>query len=71
MASCKNAVNALEPRMREIARIGIAGNYARVEWTTDGTNKGAQRFYDRLGAARPGKVNYRVAGNDLKRLAGL
>jgi GNAT superfamily N-acetyltransferase len=55
--------------MQEIARVGLAGNYARVEWTTDGTNTGAQRFYNRLGASRPDKVNYRLAGDDLKRLA--
>ena len=57
--------------MGEIARIGLAGNYARVEWTTDGTNTGAQRFYDRLGVPRPDKVNYRLAGDDLTRLARL
>lgn len=57
--------------MAEIAHIGMAGNYARVEWTTDGTNTGAQRFYDRLGVPRPDKVNYRLAGEDLKRLAKL
>jgi len=60
-----------EMLMREIARIGLAGNYVRVDWTTDGTNTGAQRFYDRLGVPRPNKINYRLAGNDLKRLAGL
>jgi GNAT superfamily N-acetyltransferase len=60
-----------EALMREIARVGIAGNYARVEWTTDATNAGAQRFYDRLGVPRPDKVNYRLAGDDLKRLAAL
>ncbi len=57
--------------MGEIARIGLAGNYARVEWTTDGSNAGAQRFYARLGVPRPDKVNYRLAGDDLKRLAAL
>jgi GNAT superfamily N-acetyltransferase len=55
--------------MAEIARIGLAGNYARIEWTTDGTNKGAQRFYDELGVPRPVKVNYRLSGEDLRRLA--
>jgi GNAT superfamily N-acetyltransferase len=60
-----------EVLMREIARIGIAGNYARVDWTTDGRNTGAQRFYDRLGVPHPNKVNYRLAGEDLKRLAKL
>jgi hypothetical protein len=57
--------------MRELARIGIAGNYARVEWTTDGSNSGAQRFYDRLGVPRPDKINCRLAGDDLKKLAAL
>jgi GNAT superfamily N-acetyltransferase len=60
-----------EVLLREIARIGLAGNYARVEWTTDGTNTGAQRFYDRLGVPHPDKINYRLAGEDLKRLAAL
>lgn len=60
-----------EALMREIARIGVAGNYARVDWTTDGRNTGAQRFYDRLGVPRPNKVNYRLGGEDLRRLAGL
>jgi len=60
-----------EVLMREIARIGLAGNYARVEWTTDDANSGAQRFYARLGALRADKVNYRLAGDDLKRLAKL
>jgi GNAT superfamily N-acetyltransferase len=60
-----------EALMGEMARIGIAGNYARIEWTTDGTNTGAQRFYDRLGVPHPDKINYRLAGDDLKRLAGL
>ena len=54
----------------QIARVGLSGNYARVEWTTDGTNKGAQRFYDELGVPRPDKVNYRLSGEDLRRLAG-
>jgi hypothetical protein len=57
--------------MGEIARIGFAGDYARVEWTTDATNHGAQRFYGRLGVPRPDKVNYRLADEDLKRLAAL
>jgi GNAT superfamily N-acetyltransferase len=60
-----------EALMGEIARIGLAGNYARVEWTTDGTNTGAQRFYDRLGVPHPDKINYRLAGDDLKRHAAL
>ncbi|HSI01730.1 MAG TPA: GNAT family N-acetyltransferase, partial [Reyranella sp.] len=60
-----------EVLMREIARIGLAGNYARVEWTTDGRNTGARRFYDRLGVPHPDKINYRLAGDDLRRLAAL
>ena len=55
--------------MAEIARVGVAGNYARVEWTTDGSNRGAQRFYEGLGVPRPDKVHYRLAGDDLRRLA--
>ena len=35
---------------------------SRVIWTTADTNKGSQRFYDRLGIRREGKVYYVMDG---------
>jgi len=55
--------------MRGIAREAIAGGYRRVDWTTDGTNRGAQALYDKLGIPRADKVFYRLAGEDLRALA--
>jgi GNAT superfamily N-acetyltransferase len=39
--------------------------YGRIEFYTDTTNIAAQRFYDRLGAARLEKVVYRIDGATL------
>jgi GNAT superfamily N-acetyltransferase len=55
--------------MRAIARTALESNYVRVDWTTDTSNDGAQRFYDGLGVPRQGKVNYRLAKAELERLA--
>ena len=55
--------------MAEIARTALAESYVRVEWTTDESNLGAQRFYDGLTIPRLDKVNYRLTGDDLERLA--
>ena len=52
-----------------MARIAVEHHYCRIDWTTDGTNKGAQRLYDRLGVPRHDKVFYRLSGDDLKKLA--
>ena len=53
----------------EMARVAVEQNYCRIDWTTDATNEGAQRLYDRLGVPRQGKVFYRLSGDDLKKLA--
>ena len=53
-----------------IARTAIAEDYWRIDWTTEGWNEGAQRFYDGLAIPRLDKRSYRLAGDDLKRLAG-
>lgn len=39
---------------------------SRVEWTTDTSNQGAQKFYEALGAKPlPSKIFYRVAGDNI------
>jgi GNAT superfamily N-acetyltransferase len=53
-----------------IARTALAEEYWRIDWTAEGWNEGAQRFYDGLGIPRLDKRSYRLAGDDLKRLAG-
>jgi GNAT superfamily N-acetyltransferase len=57
--------------MRAIAQVARDGGYVRVDWTTDAGNEGAQRFYDGLGIPRQPKVNYRLTGANLARLASL
>ena len=52
-----------------MARIAVEQNYCRIDWTTDLTNEGAQRLYDRLGVPRHGKVFYRLSGDDLRKFA--
>ena len=52
-----------------MARIAVDENYCRIDWTTDATNEGAQRLYDRLGAPRHDKAFYRLSGDDLRRIA--
>ena len=52
-----------------MARIAIEQNYCRIDWTTDATNEGAQRLYDRLGVPRHDKPFFRLSGDDLKKFA--
>ncbi len=52
-----------------MARIAVAENYCRIDWTTDAGNEGARRLYDRLGVPRHAKPLYRLSGDDLKRFA--
>jgi GNAT superfamily N-acetyltransferase len=52
-----------------MARTAVEQNYCRIDWTTDATNEGAQRLYDRLGVPRHDKVFYRLSGDDLKKFA--
>jgi GNAT superfamily N-acetyltransferase len=52
-----------------MARIAIEQNYCRIDWTTDATNEGAQRLYDRLGIPRHAKPFYRLSGEDLRKFA--
>ena len=48
-----------ERLMREAAKTVLARGGWRLEFTTDGSNTGAQKFYGRLGAAEVPKVFYR------------
>ena len=52
-----------------MARIAVDENYCRIDWTTDATNEGAQRLYDRLDIPRHAKVFYRLSGEDLRKFA--
>ncbi|MBI2738173.1 MAG: GNAT family N-acetyltransferase [Rhodospirillales bacterium] len=52
-----------------MARIAVAEDYCRIDWTTDATNEGAQRLYDRLGIPRHAKPFYRLSGEDLRKFA--
>lgn len=52
-----------------MARIAIEQNYCRIDWTTDASNEGAQRLYDRLGVPRHNKPFYRLSGDDLRKFA--
>jgi len=51
------------------ARTALEEDYCRIDWTTDATNRGAQRLYDGLGVPRQDKRFYRLAGDDLKKFA--
>ncbi len=52
-----------------MARIAVDEDYCRIDWTTDATNDGAQRLYDRLGVPRQDKRFYRLSGDGLKKFA--
>jgi predicted N-acetyltransferase YhbS len=59
-----------EALMRAMAKVAVDEGYVRIDWTTDQTNSGAQRFYDRLAIPREGKVCYRLSGETLRKFAG-
>jgi GNAT superfamily N-acetyltransferase len=50
------------------ARLTREGGYTRLDWTTEADNP-ARTLYDRVGAKRQNKLFYRLAGDDLARLA--
>lgn len=52
-----------------MARIAVAEDYCRIDWTTDAANEAAQRLYDRLGIPRHAKPFYRLSGEDLRKFA--
>jgi GNAT superfamily N-acetyltransferase len=53
-----------------MARVALDEGYCRIDWTTEGTNHGAQRLYDGLGVPRQDKLFYRLDGEDLRKFAG-
>ena len=59
------------PRIiQELARIALARDCCRVDWTSETTNPRALAFYDRLGARREAeKVYYRLDGEALEAMA--
>jgi ribosomal protein S18 acetylase RimI-like enzyme len=57
--------------MRFVARYAVAKSCSRFDWTVDRTNEDALEFYRQLGAqSEPGKLYFRLGGNDLERFAG-
>ncbi len=46
--------------LRRAAALAEELGATELGWTTDPKNEGAQRFYDRIGARRVGKVVYRM-----------
>ena len=52
-----------------MARIAVEQDYCRIGWTTDATNEGAQRLYDRLGVPRHEKPFFRLSGDDPRKFA--
>ena len=53
-----------------MASIAVDEDYCRIDWTTEGTNTGAQRLYDGLGVPRQDKRFYRLVGENLRKFAG-
>jgi GNAT superfamily N-acetyltransferase len=53
-----------------MAGIAVDEDYCRIDWTTEGTNTGAQRLYDGLGVPRQDKRFYRLVGENLRKFAG-
>lgn len=54
--------------VREAAKVVLARGGSRLEFTTELANKGAQKFYSRLGAAEAPKVFYRFDEDALSAL---
>ncbi|MBL8567968.1 MAG: GNAT family N-acetyltransferase [Phreatobacter sp.] len=59
-----------EAMMRFLARFAAGKGIRRIDLTAEPDNKGAQRFYERLGMKVRPAVFYRLEGEALARLAG-
>jgi len=57
--------------MRELARYALGHGIGRIDLTTDESNAGARRLYERLGAATQPKVMFRFDEARLSELAGV
>jgi GNAT superfamily N-acetyltransferase len=56
--------------MQELCQIAVAVGCSRVEWQTEVENERARQFYESLGSpVFPGKVFYRLHGEQLRQLA--
>lgn len=56
--------------MGEVCQVAAEHECSRVEWTADKGNALAEAFYQQLGVAKnPGKVLYRLEGEELGRVA--
>ena len=53
-----------------MARIAVAENYCRIDWTTDATDTGASQLHNGLEVPRQGKHFYRLVGETLRKFAG-
>jgi GNAT superfamily N-acetyltransferase len=63
-------LGAGEALLRFLARLAQDRGCTRLDWTTETWNEGAQRLYDRIGAARLAqKIYYRLEGDALDRMA--
>jgi len=63
-------LGAGEALLRFLARLARERGCTRLDWTTETWNEGAQRLYDRIGAARLlQKIYYRLEGEALDRVA--
>ena len=59
------------PRMRAVARHGLARGAVRLDWTAETTNPRAVAFYEHIGARRLAeKLYFRFDGDSLKDFAG-
>jgi RimJ/RimL family protein N-acetyltransferase len=57
--------------VRALARLALRRGCARIDWATEISNTAAHALYDRIGATRLAHVvNYKLAGDTLKALAG-
>jgi GNAT superfamily N-acetyltransferase len=63
-------LGAGEALLHFLARLAQDRGCTRLDWTTETWNEGAQRLYDRIGAARLAqKIYYRLEGDALDRVA--
>lgn len=52
------------------AALTLAEGFSALDWTTDAANAGARQLYEGAGARQMARVYYRLAGDDLLRVAG-
>lgn len=55
--------------LRAAAALTLSQGFSALDWTADGRNAGAHRFYESAGAVRINRVYFRLSGSDLRRAA--